>query len=148
MSADAITSITSAAVQGIQSAQTNPYRQRKQDFEALAQALGSGDLAGAQTAFAALQQDLSGILQSGGAQQVAGTSQDVLQNDFGAIGQALAKGDVSGAQSAFAKLLQDAQNVAQGAGHHHHHRAGGAVPATDATGAAAASTGSGINTTA
>ena len=42
----------------LQSAQmSGAFKQRKQDFAALGSALQSGDLAGAQKAFSALQQD-------------------------------------------------------------------------------------------
>ena len=107
--------------------------QFKQDFKQLASSLQSGDLSGAQKAYAALQQLLQSN-QSGGpssnAQQASSTN-NPIQNDFAALGSALQSGDLSSAQSAFSQLQTDmkaaASNsssaVVQSAHHgHRHHR--------------------------
>ena len=106
--------------------------QWKQDFKQLASSLQSGDLSGAQQAYAALQQLQQSVQprgQSSNGQQAS--SNNSIQNDFAALGQALGNGDLSTAQSAFSQLQTDmlaaAQNGASGAvqsahhGHHHHH---------------------------
>ena len=112
--------------------------QFKQDFKQLASSLQSGDLAGAQKAYTALQQLLQSN-QSGGQSsnaQQASSSNNPIQNDFAALGQALSSGDLSGAQSAFSQLQTDMKaagsNNASGGvqsalhGHHHHRHVSGA----------------------
>jgi len=108
----------------------NTVQQRRQDFSQLAQALQSGDLAGAQTAYANLQ-SLQQNSQTG-SNPTSGASGNPLQNDFAALGQALASGNLSQAQSDFAQLQSDFKSALQNAagslgigaahrGHHHHH---------------------------
>ncbi len=76
------------------------FQQRGSDQKALGQALNSGDLAGAQKEFAAIQAlGQSGPLASGNAYIKTGR-----QRDFAAIGTALQAGDLAGAQKAFAVL--------------------------------------------
>jgi len=100
--------------------QTNaptPWQQRAQDFKALANALQSGDLTGAQQAFAALQKD-----QPGSTSTTSASGQNSqASNDFQSLQNALQSGDLSGAQQAFASLKQDLQGAHRGH-HHHHHR--------------------------
>jgi hypothetical protein len=153
-----VTSVSSTAggLQNIDSNQFSAFKQRRQDFQALAQALGSGDLTGAQKAFAAFQQDMQTIRQSrAGQQSQTGqqSSQTSVKDAIDALGKALSAGDLSGAQKALDTLKQDFQSMAQSKAHgHHHHRhtdsaqsASGANAPT-ATGSAAPTTG--INTTA
>ena len=123
--------------------------QWKQEFKLLASALQSGDLAGAQKAFKALQQLLQSN-QSGGQssnEQPATSASNPIQNDFAALGQALSSGNLSSAQSAFSQLQTDMKaagaNGASGAqsahrGHHHRH----ASSASDSDSSTAASTAS------
>jgi hypothetical protein len=120
------------SISGI-SASTDPYqayqangqnnlKQFRQDFQDLASALQSGDLAGAQKAFAGLQQLMpnpSAGNQTSTDQQ--GNGQNPFAADFSAFGKALqsaSPNNLSDAQAAFAKLQQDMQSVK---GHHHHH---------------------------
>jgi len=116
-----------------------------QDFKQLASALQSGDLTGAQKAYAALQQ-LQQSNQPGGQSsngQPASSSNNPLQNDFAALGQALSSGDLSTAQSAFSQLQSDMkaafQNGASGAvqsahhGHHHHRHVSSASDSDSST---------------
>jgi hypothetical protein len=87
---------TSSIFQQLQAFQ----HQRKADLAQLGQALQSGDLAGAQTAFDALTAlGASGPSKNGQPFQQAGRA-----SDFQAIGQALQSGDLAGAQSAFTTL--------------------------------------------
>jgi hypothetical protein len=76
------------------------YQQRTADLKQLGQALQSGDLAGAQKAFTALQN----LSQSGPLSNSNTFSKTQRQTDFAAIGQALQSGDLAGAQQAFAQL--------------------------------------------
>jgi soluble cytochrome b562 len=102
------------------------------DFQALGQALKSGNLTDAQTALSKLQQDMQSVqghhhhhghhhgsasTQSTGsptsnssAQSPNGSGQNQFATDFSALGQALQSGNLTQAQSAFAKLQQDMQS--------------------------------------
>lgn len=76
------------------------FQQRGSDQQALGEALQSGDLAGAQQEYNALQTlAQGGPFANGGAYKVS-----QRQQDFAAIGQALQAGDLAGAQQAFAQL--------------------------------------------
>ena len=98
---------------------TSPFQQRRQDFQALAQALSSGDLSGAQSAFAALQQlAQTGANGTGGSTSSvtgaaattaagAGNSGSPLASDWAALSSALSTNNLSAAQSAFAQLQSD-----------------------------------------
>jgi len=112
----------------------NNIGQRQQGFKVLASALQSGDLSGAQQAFAALQQlqpNFSAAIQTQNGQQ--GSVQNPLTADFSALGQALQKGDLDAAKTAFAKLLQDMRSVRQGHHHHHHHKVSASTESTAST---------------
>jgi len=123
----------------------SPFQQVRKDFAALKTSLTSGDLAGAQQAFATLQQDMQDIGQAQNSQQSAAATATAasgpLDNDLAAIGNALQKGDLNGAQTAFATLQKDMQQMrqtqggqqTQGAHHHHHHHHGGAQNAQNTT---------------
>jgi hypothetical protein len=105
----------------------------QQDFLALANALQSGNLQGAQKAYASLE-----ALQ-GSAGATAASSTNPIATDFAALGQALSSGDLSQAQTAF-KQLQTAIQATQQSGsssgttathghrHHRHHGGGGSAP--------------------
>ncbi len=95
-----------------QSSSQGVLSQRRAAFKALATALDSGDLAGAQSAFASLQAAKPG--------QSAPAAQDGPGADFQALSAALQSGDLAGAQKAFAALQGDLQK-ARGHHHHHHH---------------------------
>jgi ribosomal protein S20 len=101
------------------------FKQRATDFKALGSALQSGDLAGAQTAFASLPKDSSS--------SASGTNPNSqATKDLEALKNALQSGDVAGAQQAFATMRQDMQK-AHKSGHGHHHHATAATSGTDAT---------------
>jgi predicted lipoprotein len=113
-------------IQSAQTGQTSAFKQRRQDFEALAQALNSGDLSGAKSAFSALQQDFKTVVQTQPGQQTPGNGQNSFQAAFQVLGQALSSGDLSAARNAFASLQQ-------AHGHHHRHaqtNGGTSAPAT------------------
>jgi hypothetical protein len=76
------------------------FQARNSDLKHLGQALQSGDLAGAQKEFSAIQKlGQNGPFANGNAFKVSQREQD-----FAAIGQALQAGDLAGAQQAFAQL--------------------------------------------
>ena len=117
---------TSTDLNQTSSTQTK-FKQVKNDYQLLGQALQSGDLNAAQQAFAALQQlipNLSSGSQAQNGQQ--GSSQNPLLTDLNTIGKALQSGDLSAAKSAFAKLQQDVQSVSSKGPHHRPHKTGGA----------------------
>ena len=113
------------------------WKQRAEDFKALAGALQSGDLAGAQQAFAAWQKDQPNSAQPASA---GGASSPTTQagRDLQALQSALSSGDLTGAQKAFATLKQDMHGAGR-AGHHHHHR-GGSVNSTTQAGSSTSDT--------
>ena len=89
--------------------QTEQYFQTRQsDLQQLAQALGSGDLAGAQTAYNNIVQ----LGQSGPFASGDPFSRTQREQDFSAIGQALQSGDLAGAQTAFDTLQSTFQRGA------------------------------------
>lgn len=165
-----ITSVSSGSnyyspnIQTSQSSIANAFKQRKQDFATLAGALNSGDLSGAQQAFASLQQDIQAIAQGRGAQGADGDGDndggqatastsatpsgsgnpiDQRTPDMTALSNALGSGDLNAAQQAFASLQQDLQAMGQ-ARHHHGHQGN----AGTATASAGTSPSGGIDTSA
>jgi hypothetical protein len=141
-----------------QTSQVSPLKQAQTDFTALSQALATGNLAGAQQAFSAFQQDMQSIPSAQGAEQYAtpsaGSAQNTIQGDLSAVGQALKSGNLTAAKNAFANLQQGLQGARQAQAshvHHHHHYGGGAQSASllaTLTGGTPSVTGGGINTTA
>ncbi|HZQ59815.1 MAG TPA: hypothetical protein VFC24_00620 [Casimicrobiaceae bacterium] len=130
MSIDAVNGAGNAAFAATQAA-SSPFRQMRQDFAALGAALNSGDVAGAQSAFATYQKDLDAVQQVRAARQAQGASgtQDTtsqggsasFQDALKTLGTALSSGDVAGAQQAFQSLQQQmAGGHGHGHGHHHH----------------------------
>ena len=82
------------------------FQQRGSDLQQLGQALQSGDLAGAQQEYGAIQSlGQNGPFANGDAFKVS-----QRQQDFAAIGQALQSGDLAAAQKAFADLKSTFQN--------------------------------------
>jgi hypothetical protein len=133
------------------SATTSPYyqatdpssfQQRSQDFKALANALQSGDLSSAQSAFAAFQKDLPSSSQASSNQPFGQNSQ--ANKDFQTLQTSLGSGDMSGAQSAFTALQKDLKSAGgvQGSHHHHRHHGSNAAATNSASSAATNTTGS------
>src|SRR6185295_2693196 len=82
------------------------FKQRAEDFKSLESALQSGDLSGAQQAFATLTQDGRPVQQAGSAGK-SGNGQ--AATDFQALQTALQSNDLAEAQKAFSTLKQDIQ---------------------------------------
>ena len=117
-------SVTSG-VSSTQQGQQSQWAQRKSLFDQLGKALQSGDLAGAQKAFTALQAISP---QPPPSQNAQGNS---TQSPFAALATALQNGDLAGAQAAFAQIQQTKGH------HHHHHSSQSATTSTTSTTAAA-----------
>ena len=113
----------------------SPRNQSVQAFKALQSALQSGDLSGAQTAFAALQKDLQPPSPTTQASSAAGQSTQMSEGgqDLETLANALSSGDLSGAKQAFASLQQDLQGTGRAGRHHHHHHGGSANSTTQAS---------------
>ncbi len=103
-------------------------QQSQQDFKSLAESLQSGDLSGAQSAFASLMQLFPNLSSSVNSQpqatatSPASSSSNVtnsVNNDLSALGQAIQSGDLKAAQNDFSELMHDTQSI--GSEHHHHH---------------------------
>jgi len=115
------------------------FQQIQQQFSALGNALSTGNLSAAQTAFSSLQslqpqafgQAMTQATST--TQSASGTQsgQNPFQAALAALGKSLANGDITGAQSAFGQLQAAAKT--QGTGHHHHHHGGGAEGTTQSS---------------
>ncbi|MEO8627358.1 MAG: hypothetical protein ABI612_04560 [Betaproteobacteria bacterium] len=86
--------------------QSSAHRQRRQDFDALSQALRSGDLSGAKSAFAAIQQDIKTGTQTQSSHKIETNDQSPIKVAFQALKDAINSSDLSAAQSAFSTLEQ------------------------------------------
>ena len=137
----------SAALSASATNTSSAFKQSATDFKSLAQALQSGDLAGAQQAFATLQQDSPWVSRAVSASDTAnGGAGSTVASALQTLSKALQSGDISGAQQAFAALQQAFQTGHHG--HHHHAPAGAssapAVPVNNTV----ATVGSNVNTAA
>jgi hypothetical protein len=108
---------------------SSDMKQRMQDFQSLSQALQSGDLSSAQSAFATLQSNLT---QNSSGPSPFSDPNSQASKDLAAVGTALKSGDVSGAQDAMATLQKD-MKAARGGHHHHHAQAADSTSSTDST---------------
>jgi hypothetical protein len=100
------------------------FGQGPQDFESLANALQSGSLTGAQSAFSSLQKDLPGLsqlLQTGSSSSPSPAQNNPIATALQSLQSALQSGDLSGAQQAFANLQQGLQGAGAAHRRHHHH---------------------------
>ena len=105
-------SITGVSQSSTQPPSNTTFQQRNDAFNSLDQALSSGDLSGAQSAFATLQS----LGPKDGKGPPPGDGDNPMAKDMAAVSSALQSGDLSGAQTAFAKLKSD---MAAHRGHHH-----------------------------
>jgi len=129
----------SSATSSVGSTQQTQWAQTKSLWDQLGQALQSGDLAGAQKAFAALQanapQGAASQAQGAAASNGQGSSS---QNPMSALASALQSGNLAAAQQAFSQIQQT-----QGHHHHHHHGSQSSSSTPAASDTAASSTTSG-----
>ena len=126
-------------------------QQRQQDFKSIANALQSGDLSTAQSAFASLLQTfpnssspVNNLTQNAATVSATGSSNSAnsVSSDLSALGQAIQSGDLTGAQNDFSKLMRDMQSIGGGHHHHHHYKTSANAPQTTT----AAATGSDAST--
>ncbi|MBI1333483.1 MAG: hypothetical protein JST12_09595 [Armatimonadetes bacterium] len=101
-------------ISGLQTAAAAQQETKPRPFQALASALKSGDLAGAQKAFA----DIQAKRQS--KQGAKGNDNDADDQNWSALSSALQSGDLAGAQKAFQSMQTQMSQAHQ---HHHHHKA-------------------------
>ncbi|MGA0601753.1 hypothetical protein ACO2Q3_13690 [Caulobacter sp. KR2-114] len=111
-------SITGVSQITTQTTQNSAFQRGADAFNSLDQALSSGDLSSAQSAFSTLQS-----LGPQGGKAPPGGGSDPMSKDMAAVSSALQSGDLAGAQKAFAQMKTDMQ-----AHRGHHHK-----PAQDAT---------------
>ncbi len=126
----------SSATSSVGSTQQSQWAQTKSLWDQLGQALQSGDLAGAQKAFAALQakapQGAASQAQGAAASNGQGNSS---QNPMSALASALQSGNLAAAQQAFSQIQQT-----QGHHHHHHHHGSQSSTSTPTTASTTATT--------
>ena len=116
MSISAIDSNSSYFQDYLVNRQNSSQQNVQQDFAELSQALKSGDLSGAQTAYSALQSSTQSTTSSGAANSSTGSNSPTA--NFNALGQALQSGDLSEAQADLARITHGARSM----GGHHRHR--------------------------
>ena len=126
-------SITGVSQSAGQPVSNTSFQQRNDALNSLDQALSSGDLSSAQSAFGALQS----LAPQGGKAPAAGAD-DPMSKDMAAVSSALQSGDLSTPQTAFAPLKTD---MAAHKGHHH-----GKPPAASTDGTATATTSAAVAT--
>jgi hypothetical protein len=96
--------------------------QSKQDLQTLQTDLGSGNVAGAKTDFAAFQQDAINMFQSSKGLQPGQAGASQTTTDLQALQSALSSNNVTGAQKALSAFQQDLQTQMKGRTHGHHHQ--------------------------
>ena len=104
------------------------FKQIKDNFQKLGQALQSGDLSTAQQIFSSLKQ----LFPNSSGSQTQSSSSNPVAGDLNALGQALQSGDLSKAQDAYATLQKDMQATHK---HHHRHHHGAASQSASANSA-------------
>jgi len=104
-----IAGIASSLFSQLSTLQSSKKTSLQNEFQQLSKDLQAGNLTGAQSDFAALQQSAS-TSQSGG---------NTLSQAVNALGNDLQSGNLTAAQQDFANIQQDVQQA--GRVHHHHH---------------------------
>jgi len=115
------------------------FTKSKRDLQSLKDALGSGDLAGAQKDFADFQSDVASL---GITSQSIPKGLQQASADFSTLQTDLNSGDLTAAKNDFSTLLQDLQGVSGRHRHHHHQECNNMdATASDASPSGPASTG-------
>jgi hypothetical protein len=127
MSITGIASSILTAISGNQGHQTRA-QQIQSEFQQLGQDLQSGNLTQAQSDFATLTHNLSGLTQTDAAATTTtattpAPSTNSIAQTFAQLGQDLQSGNLQAAQQDYTTIQQGAQQNAgqQVTGHHHHH---------------------------
>ncbi len=115
-----IAPISTSAANPYQAQVVGAFKQRGQDFKALGKALQSGDLVGAQQAFAALKKGTQTIQSVQQRQSLPSGQNRRVSPNFKTVESALNSGDLSGAQKGFAIVQQDIEAVHKSPGGHVH----------------------------
>ena len=118
----------SSGVNPYQSGSSSPFATLRNDLASLGSSVSSGNLASAQTALTAVQNDIQSLPKPPGSSTSPIGSSSTIQNDLKAIQTAIQSSDKTGAQAAFSKLKTDLQSVR---GHHGHHGGGKPPISTD-----------------
>ncbi len=122
-----IAGIASSSIFQLLSSQStqSPYQNFKQEFQQLGQDLQSGNLAQAQSDFAALQPSSGQSTATSNPQ----TNASPIATAFQQLSQDLQSGNLTAAQQDYSTIQQDFQQQsasgASGHAHHHHHHSGG-----------------------
>jgi len=147
-----ISALVSSASASTGSQTVNPFRQLRQDFQALGSALQSGNLGAAQSAMSSLQQAQQSLPAppSTMVSLQGGTGSGSIGGEMSTLAADLQSGNLSAAQSAYQQIqsqMQQAQGAAHHGGHGGHHGGGlgallgaSASSSTDSTSVAARST--------
>jgi len=141
MSVSALANVSSHSCSS--STESSPWAAFRKSYRGLESALLNGDVSGAQSALAALQQAAGGVSAAGRSPLAQlGQPDSTLGKDLAAISSALDSGDLGAAQKAFATFQQDLDAARQAGGmrrgHHGHHRHHGDDGATATSGSPAA----------
>jgi hypothetical protein len=124
-------SSVSPAIDPYQATNLNAFVQFVNNFNAIGNALQSGDLSEAQGALATFQQDLPGNASSQGSTSQPFGNNAKANTDFQSLAAALQSGDLTGAQKAYASLQDDLQQTSTRKSHcHHHHPSSNAATTT------------------
>lgn len=126
-------SSASAATDPYQATNLGAFVQFVNNFNAIGNALQSGDVSDAQNALAQFQQlnlPSTGASASSTTQPFGNNTQ--ANTDFKNLATALQTGDLTGARSAYASLQNDLQGTAAGKTRRHHHHAAENPDATTA----------------
>jgi hypothetical protein len=102
----------SAAANPLDPSLQSDLARRHQDFNALQNALQSGNISNAQSAFAAFLQDVQATASKAGPNSLFHPGSQPSK-DLDALGSALKSANLSGARTAFAALTQDIQTSPQ-----------------------------------
>jgi hypothetical protein len=94
----------------------SPSSQSQSSYQSLANALQSGNLTAAQTAFATFEQSFQ---DQTGNQTASASHSNTINNDLQSLSNALNSGNLTSAQQAFAQLQKDM--TTEQTGRHRHH---------------------------
>ena len=113
---DSLAAITSLSTTSSTQSTTSTYKKIKEDMQALAKALQSGDLTSAQSVFATLQKDAPNLTAESQNANTTNTRAQALS----ALSASLQSGNLTQAQQDFTALQQAMQGSSSVQGHHHH----------------------------
>jgi len=110
---------------------TSNIKQTIQDFQAIGNALQSGDVSSAQSALTTFQQALATTTNSQSTANQPFGKNSQANTDYQSLVSALQSGNLGTAQQAYSSLQTDLKPAHKG--HHHHHGSSTTSPTTTAT---------------